>query len=490
MAQGRFTFVNRTGSIVSNHQQDEDLPTIRSHAMREVRRRRGLASRTSAQAMVRMRPSTTVKDGDRIDSSAHASRPQGISWGRAFSGPYCGTAIELDVLPAGVPQQLHYFVYGFTPLTFPTSHIRHECDILRIAMCEGNPALLHALCAVSTIHRALVPGSTILAGSSIAPEDKGEMRRIFLYYKQCAIVLLQTVLSKAVDIQTQSSLATVAMLLMIESLSGDTTTADIHRSGLLELVKRYDGKQKSSDFLVSDMLMSDIKSATSNLSRPSMRPNGKSLSEFDRLKHLPFVPHRPSLTSLGSGFVATKVGRYLGPAWILLMCGMRNLINAVEQNFDMEIGVFDVNGAHFLVLEHQLLSFRSCTKEDSVFRTQLMEGCRIGALLYCNLCLWNWPKNATLIENLLFHLRTAISQWTAESYIPGQLPILLWLYFMGSFAASGAEESRWYLNGMEDVSERLEIRDEDHFRCVLASMFYVDRLMGQHLKDCYIKIFC
>ena len=395
-----------------------------------------------------------------------------------------------DSLPADVPQQLIYFVHGFTSLTFPTTHVRYECDILRIATSEGNPAFLHVLCAVSTIHRALVQVTTILDRSSIAHEEKGEIRRAFLYYKQCVVILLKINISKPVDIQTKSSLATVALLLMMESLSGDTATADAHRSGLLELVKRHGEAQKLSYFMVSDVLMSDIKSATSSLSRPSMRPCVEWLSEFDRLKHLPFVPHRPDLMSLGSGFVTTKVGHYLGPALFLLMCAMRNLINAVEQSFDMGICVPDVNGAHFLVLEHQLLSFQSGTYGNGVFNKQLIECCRIGTLLYCNLCLWSWPKNATLIENLLFHLRTAISQWTPEPYVCEQFPVLLWLYFIGSFATSRAEEHQWYLKGMEDVSEWLDIQEEDHFRSVLASLFYVDRLMGQHLKDCYIKISC
>jgi hypothetical protein len=324
--------------------------------------------------------------------------------------------------------------------------------------------------------------------STVAPEDTGEMQRAFLNHKQRAVISLQTNLSNPADFQNTSSLATIALLLMIESLSGDTTTAEAHRSGLSQLAKCSGGTQKPSNFMVSDVLMSDIKSATSSLSQPSMRPCAAWLSDFDRLKHQPFFPHQPDLLSLGSGFIAATVCHDLGPAFVLLLCAMRNLINAVERNIDLRISISDIDGTHFLVLEHQLVSFQSGPNKTGVVSTQLAECCRIGALLYCNLCLWSWPKSATLIENLLLHLRAAISHWTSKLFVFEQLRVLLWLYFMGDFAASSAEEHQWYLIGMKNVLEWLNIETEDHFRSVLASLFYVDRLMGQHLKDCYSKI--
>ena len=483
MAPGAFTFVNRTGKTVASHEEDDDLPTIRSHAMREVRRLKSLASEKSPHTNAKGRPSTAAKDSNGSHTSVPASELRRISWSMALSSTYCGTAIEADNFPTDGHQHLHYFVHGFTPLTFPTARVRYECDILRIALSESNAALLHALCAVGTIHQALAPQSSTLNGKTALGARTQQMRSVFLYHKQCAIILLQTNLSKPVSSQQTSSLATVALLLMLESLSGDTATANAHRTGLLELRKRCNSTLK--DMMVSDLLMSDIKSATSSLTQPSIKPSDDWLVEFDRLKHRPFVPYRRDLALLGSGFVATKVGSYLGPALELILCAMRNLINTVEESFDC---VCDPDGAQILVLEHQILSYNSTTNTTGAFTKQLRECCRIGALLYCNLCLWTWPKNATLVDNLLFRLRAAISQCTTELYDYDQCRALLWLYFMGSFAATDGKDQRWYVNGLKTVSDRLRLDNENHFRSVVASFLYVDRLMAQHLKDCYSEM--
>ena len=428
MAPGAFTFVNRTGKPVASHEEDDDLPTIRSHAMREVRRLKSLASEKSPHTNAKGRPSTTAKDSNRSRTSVPASELRRISWSMALSSTYCGTAIEADNFPTDGHEHLHYFVHGFTPLTFPTACVRYECDILRTALSESNAALLHALCAVGTIHRAIAPEKSTLTENTALDTGTQEMRRAFLYHKQCAIILLQTNLSKPTSFQQASSLATVALLLMLESLSGDTATANAHRTGLLELRKRCNSTLK--DMMVSDLLMSDIKSATSSLTQPSIKPPDDWLLEFDRLKDRPFVPYRRDLALLGSGFVATKVGSYLGPALELIFCAMRNLINSVEGSFD---GACDPDGAQILVLEHQLLSYQTNTNRPGAFSKQLREGCRIGALLYCNLCLWTWPKSATLVDNLSFRLRAAISQCTTELYDYDHCRALLWLYFRRKF---------------------------------------------------------
>ena len=300
--------------------------------------------------------------------------------------------------------------------------------------------------------------------------------------------LLRKDLSAQGDFQKSSSVATVALLLMIESLSGSTTTADAHRFGLLELLKCYSPNKTPLHLMVSDVLMSDIKSATSSLSKPSFGLSDEWVSGFERLKYLPFGAHRPDLAALGSGFLATNVGPNLGSAFLLLLCAMRNLINDVERIVDLKLLVPDGNGSHFLVLEHQLLSLQSGKNQNRLVSTLLAEACRIGAILYCNLCMWTWPKSATLIKNLLSHLRAAISRWKLEACAFEHCQTLLWLHFIGDFACSTIGERQWYLEGMTDLLEPLNISREDHFRSVLAKFFYVDRLMGTYLKDCYSKI--
>ncbi|KAK9782235.1 putative Tachykinin family protein [Seiridium cardinale] len=307
--------------------------------------------------------------------------------------------------------------------------------------------------------------------------------RSFLHHKQYAIALLQTNLFDSVEFQAESAVATVVLLLLIESLSGDSVTAHTHRSGLVALAKRYDMAQKSSHLMTSDILMSDIKSAVSTLSHPSMSPCLEWSTSFDELKHIHFTPCQPEFNLMGTGFMITNISHHLGPNFVQLVCGMRNLINSIEHNFNTGICASGINGTHVLVLEYELLSFPNSANRNGISSGRLIECCQIGALLYCNLFLWTWPKGATLVENLLSRLRATISQLTLESHVWEQSHVLLWLSFMATCATSSEEERQWYLRGMADASERLGLEDKGQLRSVLASFFYVDRLMGRHLQN-------
>lgn len=452
--------------------------------MREVRRRKRLALSAPDSAGAASYPTKITTYRNVWALAPHPDQRRPLSLNRNLSGAFCGTAIDLDGLPSDVPRHLYNFMYGFTLLTFPTTHVHYECGIFSIAVKQGHPALLHALCAVGAVYRALIGNSVYLNGPPVVFEHTDELETAFRAHKQRAIASLRMNLLRQNDHLNTTSIAIAILLLIMETLSGDVTAASIHKSGIVQLTKLCDNASQSLKSLVSDLLMSDIKSATSSLSRPSVSINETWVSELDRLRLLPYVPYRPDLTSQGSGFATVNISQQLGHALTQLMCATRNLINAVEQDFHLGVGVSGIDGVHFLVLEHQLLSLASGEGIKDVLDGGLAECCRIGALLYCNLCLWTWPKNATLVTNLLSYYRAAITNWKPNLEIYEQQTLLLWLYFMGSFGSTRTEDRDWYLSGMRDVSERLSIKTQYEYHCILSKFFYVDRLMKQHLDDC------
>lgn len=479
------TFVNHVGNPALINQKEDDMPTIRSHAMREVQRRRKLARQTSGRWEVDERSPTEVKNSNWRRMPLRSTPSIKISHSMTQLNE---TPIELEHLVPNVLQHLHYFVHGFTPSTFPTTHIRHKCDILPIAFSLKDPMLLHALCAISTMHQTLTYGSGILSISSVVPEHYDTVNSSFLYHKQRAISSLRTSLLAGSGSRNPSIQATIILLLTVEILRGDQVTASAHKSGLLELVKYGEWTRKSPHLMLSDAMMSDLKSSASSLSQPSVLPDGNWVNELDKLKCQPFEPHRPDLASLGSGFMTLDTRNSLGSYFVRLMRAMQHLINAVEQSYDLGIGVSQIDGTHFLVLEHQLLSFQSYRRGVSSLNSKLTECCRLAALLYCNLCLWSWPKTSTLIKNLSGHFHQAMEALLSELQVGEQLPIMLWLYFIGSLATSSTDELKWYLKGTMRVYSVLGVEDEVHFRSILANFLYVDRLLGEHLYKCYREV--
>lgn len=315
MAQRQFTFINRTGGPNRIDQNEDDIPTIRSHAMREVRRRRHLKVNSQSRRKVTAHSSTITNDNDGCSLYAITSLSSVVDEKRPLSTFPLGTAIGTMGISLQNFQHLHYFMQSFKSLTFPISYIRHSCDILRVALSQRSPAVLHALCAVSTLHQAVIQNHG--TGTATVPVLKADQRtigRVFLYHKQRAIVSLQMSLSSSSALQDPSSMATVALLLLIESLSGDIATSNTHRRGFVELVDRYGMPHKETDLTSSDVLMADIKSATSSLLRPSMRICNTWMTDLNQLGRAMFVPHRTELLYLGSGFMTGQVSDHLDPA--------------------------------------------------------------------------------------------------------------------------------------------------------------------------------
>lgn len=478
------TFVNHLNTPPSKLDKEDNAPTIRSHAMREVIRRKNLIQRLSKT------PAPKHADPAMSEESYHC---QAVAQPLSAREVCCNTNVRLgnfgdfNPLPPDASQHLHYFVHGFTPSTFPTAHIRHECDILAIALTVRDPSLLHALCAISIAHRSLEQEHKAL--ESLIEPGSGETTGLaLLRHKQNAIAWLQKSLSTHGKTRNPSSQATIVLLLTIETLCGDTVTANTHKFGLMELVRRTTPVSGSSSLLRSDILMSDIKSAASGFSELSIKPDVEWIDCFDRLKHMPFTAHRPDLALLGSGFMTPAARESLGNELVLLLLGMRQLVNVLELHSDAGIDASAITGTSFLVLEHELLSYRSVNEKAGAFNESIGKCCRLAALLYCNLCVWKWPKASTLIKNLSERLCQAVSEWTLTTPASGDLPLVLWFNFMGTFAASNEGQLRWYLKGITAVSNWIGIKTDLHLQSVLQTFFCADKLLEEHISTVYREI--
>lgn len=239
-----------------------------------------------------------------------------------------------DTLPNVSPDAgiyLDYFLHGFTPSTFPTKHIRHDCDMITTVDHSRDPALLHALCAVGVLHHAQIIHATALNRSPGSLDGSIHKFRALLHHKTRAIALLRSRFSESTGFQHMSSTATVALLLLIEVICGDRTNSLTHRRGLLALLDQSQWQDTNEGPLVADVLMIDTKSATMNRLPPSVRPPIKWMKRFAHSKKSPsteLTGHK----SMGSGFFTPDMRRDLGIPFIRISSAMEQLIDTLELN--------------------------------------------------------------------------------------------------------------------------------------------------------------
>lgn len=476
-----FTFVNYTGEkLDSKAEQEEDLSSIRSHAMRKVHERKG---RSSAEVVAIKLTAPEVPPDDPTRRLLSPRPDQ--NWSLLKS--YLAVSLLAAEIPRDASVQLDYFVHGFTPLTFPTEHIRHGCEMIRTVASTGDPALLHALCALSAMHRAQIhlEPATRRKRSFSAFDRRKNVDMAYLRHKTRAITLLRSNFSNATAIQHKALIATVALLLLIEVLCGDPSTAIAHRRGLSELIKWSQCANSRLDFLACDVLMIDIKSAILNHSPPSLAPPVSWLARFGELKDSTILSER---RRTGSGFFTRRMRRYLGPCFISILSVMAQLIDTVEENASSGAMASDIDGSQFLVLEHELVVYAGGVENDDLGDRRLSECCRLGALLYCNVCIWSWPKGATLVEALLSQLRKAMSDCILLSRSSQNSQLLLWLYFLGVLADSSSETGEFYWKGLEMTARSLGIGSEDGVRNALGRFFFVERLMSHTLQELFVAL--
>lgn len=475
MGQNNFTFVNNTaGKVGSRTEQDDDLSSIRSHAMRIVRQRRerrGLEVK-SEETSSKLATGDLGRPTRRQKSSLSSSIPERLY----------GIPLTLPNEPSDVGIYLDYFLYGFTPSTFPTKHIRHDCDMITTVATTRDPALLHALCALGALHHAQVLQA---ASSNFSPGSlvrSPHMFRAFSQHKMRAITLLRSRFSESTGIDYTSSTATVALLLLIEVMYGDRKTSLTHTRGLLALLDQSQWQDTEAGPLVADVLMIDTKSATLNGLPPSVRPPITWMKRFGYLKMSQYSTGWTRHKCMGSGFLTAEMRRDLGIPFIRILLAMGKLIDTLELNMSEDNMASEIDGSHFLALEYELLEYQVNWEIGIYANKRVLECCRLAALLYCNICVWIWPKGTTLVESLLSQLRTAILEWTLDPKCPQNLPFLLWLYFLGTLADSNTEDGHFYQWGVRTTAGSLSLRSDGELRKELQRYFYVERAMHPFLR--------
>jgi hypothetical protein len=351
----------------------------------------------------------------------------------------------------------------------------------KAAVTDGESAMLHALCFIGAMHLVASKNSSFFGNESL---DQRVLQAAMLH-KSKALSLMNGLLADPDQAIAESSIITVSLFAALEGIGGDIASAEIHSRGLARMVELRGGLSALNPNVIGDIYTSDTKTAAVGLSKPIFPLTEYWKQRIDQLSSDDFTPGLVS-PSLATRFFDPDLIQIFHPQILRTFRFIRHLINYTEYA-KRKKGSQSLPGytsGEFAVAEHLLLSFPYEGHPINTMNDQVQECTRIATLLYCNLALWTCPSYFALVKSLVINLRQAILK--LDFSLCGRIypDLMLWILFMGCFAAEGRTERSWFIIFVADVAKSLGLRQWPEVKRLLVKFFYVERT----LKAPFVKV--
>ena len=513
--QTDFSFIHHAENAAQGKSDADDLPTIRSHAMRNVRRERRLRDEESKETLSLVQkqtakstlptsgeaqlnphtshehPSTNYLPDNPLSENSPYTNTSALSYLLRYTTPHptsldgaqdttlrSNNGVVLDQLVPGVTQYLQYFIANFGASLDPR-HAHIPVIFAQIAVAEGDAALLHTVCYISTAHQALVRGIDIQTDWSMLDDADRSVLVALVQYKDKALSLLKNGFSDPLQACTDTSILTVSLFLIAESFFADENSIAVHAKGLGQMVEQRGGREVVPHEVYHYVVMADVKISVLSLSTPSFSLTRRMSSLFVEAE-TEFLSRQASRsTSTGFNFLQQPLSSLIDQDMMKCCHFLYYLIDIIEGSYHSSTEPPNLR-THFSVLEHQLL-FLSV-------KNAIAACCRLALILYCNVALWSWPKASSLIQSLLDHLKQAINSCGPQLHEPNHSDMLIWCLLLASFASKDDEIQFFFMSHLQDLLSRRGIGSLSQVRSVLPGYFYADRVSEEHLRSMNTKL--
>ena len=510
----RFAFIHQAENAARGKSDADDLPTIRSHAMRNVRRERRLRDEESRQSGSAVQSQTTpstlppssetppidyasdeLAQTDSLPESSSRSSPHTNAPALPYLSRYVTprpTALDtvqdttlrsihgivLDQLVPGFTQYLQYFVTTFAASVDPrNAHI--PILVAQVAVAEGDAILLHTLCYAVTTHQALVKDIDIHSDWSILDAADRRVYEALVHHKAEALSLLQNRVSDPFQACTDTSILTVSLLLSTETFFGDRNCIAVHVKGLGQMVAQRGGCDAIPYEVYTYVVMADVKTSVLLLSPPSLPWSRRMSSLYVETEARSHSQQSLKSTSTGLDILQPPLSSLLGQDITSCCHVLSYLMDIIESSYHPSTAQPGLR-AHFLVVEHQLL----CISVENAIATCW----RLALLLFCNVALWNWPKSSSLVQSLLDHLQQAVNSCGPDLQQQDYTDSFIWCLLLAVFASTDDEIQSWFINHLQDLLFLRDISNLRQVRSALPQCFYTNRVSEHHLRSVNTKL--
>ncbi|CAI7569102.1 unnamed protein product [Penicillium manginii] len=531
-----FTFIDHHDDLTSKRIKDVNArKAIRSHVMRDVRRRerlaglkrttrresqgRGLPVNTKSQydqsqeereLVLRRTPESSGQSplyepelhGELVSryrrrsptkwTTGYPFDPQlnpepGLlptSW---FIDPFC-TLPGTDELPTMVAHLLYYWKSVFVPVTFPNEakgQFTKEVELL-VRSSFSDPGGFFGLMSMCAAHRAAL-SSGHLNSMLIESDDKqtGNDRDYCIMKAKCIREMNVKVRDPAQAL-TNEAFDTIVNLLTGSLIAGLFDEARIHLTGLRRMVELrggISGESIQSASILIAITTSDVKAASGLLVKPvfpltwDTQPVPKAIQQRIR------PPPSSSLHQLGSGFFANTI---LSPPLIRILNVVRDVIFygvAITQPSNLES-----SERHFFRIlnceaEHQLLSYiyensekGPGPKNPEKHIHPIEAVTRVAVICFLNNFLIVSPPSSGLGRALTKHLVKVVSNFKISRLLDlpkENLNLFAWVIFIGARGSIGQREQGWFVERLARIAMICEWKSWEQVSRILADYFFV-----------------
>ncbi|KAF5862801.1 hypothetical protein ETB97_011149 [Aspergillus alliaceus] len=530
-----FTFIDHDDDLSSKRIKDANARrAIRSHVMRDVRRRErlaglkrvsrreGLAGKAAAQPNPEDSPSERVLPiRSTISSSesnlltgrgpacevvkfkekrrqqperrliSHSASTSSISIPLPFPSswlldPFSSLPGAGDV-PITISRLVFYWGTVFVPMTFPTEYALNERAKMEMAVQSSftDPGSFFGLMSMCAAHRA------VLAGHHPDHQYASETSHRFLHKADYYIMKAKCIREMNIKLRnpilslSNEAFGTIINLLTSALIVGLFDEARMHLRGLKRMVELRGGvadKGIHQSSMLAAILATDAKAASGLMTQPvlplvwGLQPVSTSIQK--RIA----PPNTSNLQRLGIAFFSNP---HLSSPLLNILLVMRDLVlysQACNENpavLCTDDHVFFRNLNH--EVEHQLLSYvysesnmRSKSFPETLPYLHPIEAVtRIASICYLNHFLVVSPPSSGLGRALTRHLKQAIADSTRSPVFKENHGLLVWALFIGAQGSAGQIERPWFIERLSGIALVCGWRTWRQVSTVLIDYFYL-----------------
>ncbi|KAJ5964605.1 uncharacterized protein N7479_004481 [Penicillium vulpinum] len=501
-----FTFIDHDDDLTSKRIKDVNArKAIRSHVMRDVRRRERLAGlkRTSKQNRGHSDAPKTAVDGSdeqrlvlraSSQSSASSSMPD-TDTGDGFTSIYRGRPLKWS---AGYPLPLHsnpnpptswfldpfFTLPGTNELPSMIGHLVYYCPNremeLMVRSSFSDPGSFFGLMSMCAAHRAVLASQRSGSWDLVLTDDPD--------YCMMRAKSIQEMSAKVRDPSRRLSneaFDTIVNLLTGSMIIGEFSEVHTHLTGLKSMVDLRGGITDDSirsSSMLSAIITTDIKAASGLMTKPvfpltwDAQPIPSEIQR--RIRPLASSP----LNRLGTGFSTNK---FLSPSLLRIIRVLRDMV-FFSITFQTNPTVTKPGDQDFFRIlhceaEHQLLSYvyteGSADQEPNLHPIEVVT--RVASICYLNHFLIISPSSSGLGRALTKHLRTALDGCALSLLVglPNQnFGLYVWALFVGAQGALGQPGRQWFVERLTRVAMVRGWQSWEQISKLMTEFFFVAAL--------------
>ncbi|KAJ5683188.1 hypothetical protein N7462_006353 [Penicillium macrosclerotiorum] len=530
-----FTFIGHDDDLTLKRIKDVNArKAIRSHVMRDVRRRerlaglkrtsrrenRGEAAPTSSpgkqsesedqrlvlRAASQSSPSSLIKtetDDKFLYSKHRRDRPSKWSAGYPlvtqltpsprslptswFFDPFCSLPGTSE-LPSMVAHLVYYWKSVFVPMTFPSELKGRESQEVELMVRSSfsDPGSFFGLMSMCAAHRA------VLAVDRFGTLNSELHNRIVNDPDYCIMKAksIREMNAKMRDSQralSDEAFDTIVNLLTGSLIAGLFDEARIHLTGLRRMVELRGGitdESIRSASMLSAIITTDVKAASGLLVKPVFPLTWDSQPVPQVIQQRIQPPTSSPAYQLGSGFFSNML---LSSPLIRILHVIRDIIY-YSLTVQTVPAVIQPDDHHFFRVlnceaEHQLLSYVYTNSSPTVdhlglpFEIHPIEAVtRVAAISFLNNFLIVSPPSSGLGRALTNHLRAAMSNCTLcllFTMSKENFGCFAWALFIGAHGALGQAERPWFMERLARIAIICEWQTWEQVSRILSDYFFI-----------------